>query len=156
MRFNKYTIKITIKIMLFIILISGSCGCDNKTNNKYIEQLILGKTEEVYLREIENLLVRIYSEDNIKNRLELKDYALKYMNEECAELMTHGNEGEGVKISKGKCSIRQIDFAYGQHQDDGRDRLLAHIIIKFEDAERRIALEMRLNQEDKIYEIVVW
>ncbi len=157
MNFSKInTIKITIYIIISLIIISSCYGCRHKYEDKYGEQLILGKTEDVYVREIESLLIKIYSEDDIRNKQVLKDDAFKYMTEECAELMTHGNEREGVRVSKGKCGVKQISFAYGQHQDDGRSKILAHLIVKIEGAERHITLEMRLNNEDKIYEIIVW
>lgn len=117
--------------------------------------LIKGKTEQVYLNEISNLLRNIYSPKSTMTQEGMKEIASKYMTKECVDLLTQKNE-DSSKKAKGTFKLKQIEYAYKQHQEDGRSRVVAELQIDLEIRRWDIGLELRLDDDDMIYEIVVW
>lgn len=158
MNCNRYIKNNLSKLLVIILLMVTMSGCWDKqeTHSIFDEYLVMGKTEQIYLGEVANLLELVYSETSDENRSNLEYICNKYMTQECTDYMLGEKNWDSITKIEADARVTHINFGYANHQEDNKDTILAHLKIESEEVLMVLALEMRLNQDDLIYEIVVW
>lgn len=125
---------------------------DKNEVQAYEEYLIGNLTEDEYLTDISDAIKIVYEmqKSDISN---VKDYLNKYMTEDLTEEFI--SESENIKGSI-KCTVDYIYLCYGKHEQDGITKIISHATITSDKRYWKIHFEMKLNNEDKIYDIEVY
>lgn len=115
------------------------------------EQLLWFYPRDKYLAGVAYMLNEIYEAD-ISQEARIRNLAARYMTRQCVKVMTRKNTGQ---ISPGVFKLRQIVYASGTDQDPV-PRVIAEFTVTTEHSLWETTLDMKLNEDHKIYEITTF
>ncbi len=150
-------------ITLLILLLISSCSVqtqknyiDNTIENEYSKYLILGETEENYLKKIKFDVQLVYAPFVNINKEKLREYLEKHMTPNCVNKLLEYNKEEEIQTGNTECEIKFIGYLYGEHQQDGIPRVIVSLRQKSKGEYWDINLEMKLNKDKLIYDILAY
>ena len=158
------TYKIKALIVLFMIIITlGITSCSKEVievpivspTPTYKNYYILGMNEEQYIAEIKDMVLLIYAPTGKVSRDTLVTYCKKYMTDECAEIFV--GTGDGTEINKNiTCTVNETLYEYQFQQEDGVARIITSISIDDTVRLQKFTLEMKINDNQKIFKVIAY
>lgn len=144
-------------ILMTVLLTSCNVGIGEAIGGAdYSEYTVLDKTEDQYINSIKNIINIAYAPKPGVSKADIERSLSKYMTADCVEKFVKENDKSGVSASNVKCEVKQIYFAYGQHQLDGIAKIIAPIRVETEKHYWEFTIEMKINSDDLIYNIDVY
>lgn len=147
---------VIIVVLLFLIARTVQDYNIKPYENANHQLLIKDFTEEQYLHRIEDCIKLIYAPGYGVTKEDIEKVLQLYMTPNCVVRILNENTTSNVNPADVKCMVKEIDYAYGEHQFDSIPRVIADIRVVTKQRYWEFTLEMKLNQDKMIYDIEVF